>query len=296
MARIPDKPMEIFLVWTIPDCYRPPNVLELVRQRLGEGKTVAMVSRDHPDTLPDGVVHEDDDWTAIVDIKPSLAVLDNIVFDDPRGIMLRRWNANEGRYVPESRSALESVLADLRDAGTEEVLLVSEEELSSTTEWRGWFLKQGVTEHVDFKAEHHYRRVWRLYKDEGKNERAYRYKEDRLLKIETGKESRIFITEFITPISEALLALVGEYVATRYEACNPDDRGRLNQRDDMFHEIIEALSGTVDPRVILTALDELFDIVSEHIDFSRSRWDRGEIQSCGLSIAKPGKDKEGEEA
>lgn len=296
MARTPGKPMEIFLVRTIADCYRPPNVLEWVRQRLGEGKTVAMVSRDHPDTLPDGVVHEDDDWTAIVDIKPSVAVLDNIVFDDPTGIRLRRWNSNEGRYVPESRNALDAVLDELRDAGTEEVLLVSEEELSGATVWRGWLNRKGVTEYVDFKTECRYRRVWWLNEQEESRNRAYRYRENRLLKTAEPQNSRRFSAEFVTPVGEALLALVGEYASTRFDTCDPDDPGRLNQRDDMFHEIIEALSGTVDPRVILTALDELFDIVTDHIDFSRSRWDRGEIQSCGLSIAKTGKDKEGEKA
>lgn len=270
--------MKIQLFTTRVDCFRSPAVLDRVRQRLRDGGTVAMATRDHPETLPDGVVHAGDDWAAVVAAGPALAVLDNLVFSDRRGRELRRWSGDEGRYRNTCAGVLGSVLNDLTDAGTTEVLLVSEEAEVSDG-WREWMVRRSIVPHlpvpgmVEGLAP---RRRWWLSNSANTNRSRYRYRDGRLLKPVAADSPRLLETEVCTPEAEVLLAIMAEYVAVRWDSRNPEDPRGLNQRYDMVHEILEAFVGTGgDSRVLLTAMEDLFDFVCEYVDFSRPRLDTG---------------------
>lgn len=266
--------MKIYLFTTEVDRFRSPAVLDRVRQRLRDGGTVAMATRDHPETVPDGVVHAGDDWAAVVAAGPALAVLDNLVFSDRRGRELRRWTGDEGRYRNTCAGVLGSVLNDLGKSGTNEVLLVSEEaEISDG--WRDWMERHGVIVMVpDCDHEPVYCRGWFLAtgKDHGG---AYSYPEKRLVKRTDMACARFFASQVVDPRSAALLALAGEYSAVRFEYANPEDPRQLNAREDMFHRIVEDFAGSIDPREIISALEDMYDWVYEHVDFSRPGCDTG---------------------
>ena len=260
--------MKIFLIPTPVNCFRSPAVLGRIREGLREGHTVAISTRDHPETLPDGVVHAGDDWSAVVSAGPDLAVFDNLTFDDARGRDLRRWDDDEGRYLIVPTGTLEAVLGYLKDLQTKEVLLVCEEaEISDG--WREWMGRHDVIVLDPEPAPEWFPcRRWWLADARDAGER-YRYREGRLLKPVQPAFPRLFEAEIRTPAAEALLALTAEYAAVRYENQNPEDPRGLNQRDDMCHEIMEAFAGAEDPRVILSAMEDLYDIVSDHVDFAR---------------------------
>lgn len=265
--------MKIFLSRTLNNCFRSPTVLKRVREVLHEGEAVAISTRDHPETLPDGVVHVGDDWSAIVAAAPALAVIDNLAFDDLRGRKLRRWNGDEDRYVSVDVEVLDSVLNDLKGAGTKEVLLVCEEAEVSDG-WRDWMMRRSVVIHQpDLGMEEGLaaRRRWWLSDTAYVVRPRYRYREGRLLKPVPPDSPRLLEAEVLTPAAEALLAIAAEYAAVRWDNHDPEDPRGLNQRYDMCHEILEAFAGTGDPRELLTALEDIFDIVSEHVDFARAR-------------------------
>lgn len=265
--------MKIFLSRTLNNCFRSPTVLKRVREVLHEGEAVAISTRDHPETLPDGVVHAADDWSAVVAAAPALAVIDNLAFDDLRGRILRCWNGDEGRYVNEDADVLDSVLNDLNGVGTKEVLLVCEEPEVSDG-WREWMMRRSVVIHQpDLGMEEGLaaRRRWWLSDTAYVVRPRYRYREGRLLKPVPPDSPRLIEAEVLTPAAEALLAIAAEYAAVRWDNHNPEDPRGLNQRYDICHEILEAFAGTGDPRELLTAMEDIFDIVSEHVDFARAR-------------------------
>lgn len=274
--------MKIFLALTEPDCFRMPEVLDHIREGLREGDTVAISTRDHSETLPEGVFHAGDDWSALVTAEPHLAVLDNLRFEDPGGRAFERWNGEAGRYVVEPEDFLGAVIDDLADVGARELLLVCEEERISEG-WSDWMTRRGIfmlqqgaeTEPVRCRR-------WELSGPEG-GEFRYRYRDGHLLRRADSASPRLFGAEATDPRSEALLALAGEYAALRYEYDNPDDPRQLNARADRFHEIVGAFGGTADPRAILEALEDMYDLVSEHVDFSRPRMDwkgNQELSGC----------------
>lgn len=251
------------------DCYRPPEVLERMRRCLRTGGMVAMSTRDHPETLPDGVFHTADDWHALVRARPALAVLDNLIFDDPRGREFRRWSDGghdgEDTYGTETVDFLAAAIAGLTEAGTEELLLVSEEARISDG-WRDWMTRRGfvvLQDGGDLEAVRC--RRWRLSESAADGRVGYRYPEGRLLRRADSASPRIFEARVVSPQAEALLATVAEYAALYHEYDNPDDPRRLNMRQDCFDGIVRA-SG--DPRSILTDLENLYDLVSGHVDFA----------------------------
>ena len=282
--------MKIFLALTEPDCFRMPEVLDRIREGLREGDTVAISTRDHPETLPEWVFHAGDDWSAVVTAEPHLAVLDNLRFEDPGGRAFERWNGEAGRYVAESVDFLGAVIDDLADGEARELLLVCEEERISEG-WSDWMTRRGIFRlEPGADAESVRCRRWELSGPEG-GEHRYRYRDGHLLRRTDSASPRLFGAEVTEPRSEALLALAGEYAALRYEYANPDDPRRLNARADRFHEIVGAFGGTSDPRGILDALEEMYDWVSEHVDFSRPRMDRagnGELPGCPAGSGEGG--------
>ena len=258
--------MKISLYLTGEDSFRSPGVLARIRERLAEG--VAVSSRDHPETFPKGAHCAGDDWSAVLSAKPALAVLDSLVFHEPRAGTFRRWDENECGYRSESAGILESMFQDLKTAGARELILVSEDEEIST----GWadFFRRNEVDLVspDPDADRQPRRRWCLSRDNGAGT-VYRYSSGRLLKHETREFSRLFRANFTAPQTEALLALVAEYSQARYEYDNPDDPRALNARNDLCHRIVQSFAESWNPRELLSAVEDLYDLVSEHCDFSR---------------------------
>lgn len=266
--------MKIFLYCTELDCFRPPAVLERIREGLRAGNVVAISTRDHPETLPEGTVHAGDDWSAVAAARPAMAVLDNLLFADRTGRILYRWDEEQERHRADSGAGLEHLLHALESQGTREVLLVCEGPEVSPG-WSDWMRRRGVIGmDPDPDRDPAYCRNWFLAvgRDDGS---GYRYCEGRLLKRAERGSGRVFEAHVRDPRSEVLLALVGEFVALMYEYDNPDDPRALNRRDDMIHEIIQAYGCTGDPRDLLFPLEDLYDRVSEHVDFSRPRRGRG---------------------
>ena len=215
------------------------------------GGTVAISTRDHPETLPEGVVHAGDDWSAVAAAGPDLAVFDNLVFEEPRGRELRRWDGDVGRYVNVSAGLLESVLNDLDVSGHERGPAGFGGDGRSATGWRGWMTRHAALPMVPYpEAESDglvARRQWSLEDTQYFVNFPYRYREGRLVKPCPGDWPRKLEVKIFTPAAEALLALTAEYAAVRFDSRDPEDPRGLNQRYDMCHEILEAFGGTAGP-------------------------------------------------
>ena len=244
------------------DCFRPPEVLLRLRQCLDAGGAAAMATRDHPESLPEGTVHAGDDWQAVVDAAPDLAVIDNLRFDDCRGRRFERRVDIE--WLPEPAERLESLLADLA-ARTAGLILVCEEPAVSGA-WAAWFERRGfgVARTMPGVPCRH----WSLTEADG---RPVRYRDQGLqARLDAGRP-RVFRAEVVAPEQEALLAAVAEYATVRHDYRNPEDPRWLNARDDGVRDLFGAFASRGDPRALLSDIETLYDLVSEHVDFAGGR-------------------------
>ena len=278
--------MKISLYLTEENCFRSGDVLERIRERLVEG--VAVSSRDHPQSFPKGIEHACDNWGAVLSARPALAVLDNLVFDEPRGRTFRCWDADECVYRSVKAEVLDATIRDLQDAGVDELILVSEDETVSGgwEDWIQWHEIRVIPPDLD--ADWNPRRSWWLYWDCCEPETRYRYPDSSLLQHRGKEHIRQFKAHFTAPQTEALLALVAEYSASRYEYSNPDDPRALNARNDMCHRIVQAFAGSWNPRELLSAVEDLYDLVSEHVDFSRPYPETAGNGGSGVMMDKGG--------
>lgn len=278
--------MNVYLALTPADCFRPPEVLEQVRERIKDDGSVLVSSRDDPTTFPDGVNHAGDIWGewsssgARPDLLLHLAVIDNLRFDDIRGEEFLCWDADTESYRKESRMTLEKTLDALAEnaagAGME-VILVSERSTVSDG-WREWFERSAIPEILlDPDMPPVLRRRWSLAAGEQVPAPAgsvlryerYRYGEGRLLwpvdPLREPSRLRRFQASVATPRAEALLAVVGEFIAIRHEYANPDDPCWKNICQDHLDAIIRDFG---DARGLLSDIEDLYDLVSAHVDFS----------------------------
>ncbi len=274
--------MNVYLALTPLDCFRPPEVLEQVRERIRDGGCVLVYSRDHPTTFPDGVNHAGDIWRewSSSGANPDLVVIDNLRFDDSRGAEFLCWNAESQCYRKEPRTTLEKTLDALGESavGAEmEVILVSEGSAVSEG-WRAWFERSAIPEILpEPDMQPVLRRRWSLAAGEQVPAPAgsvlryerYRYGEGRLLRpvdpLREPRRLRRFQASVATPRAEATLAVVGEFIAIRHEYANPDDPCWKNIRQDHLDAIIRDFG---DARGLLSDIEDLYDLVSAHVDFS----------------------------
>ncbi len=276
--------LNVTLALTPVDCFRPPEVLERIRERIRDGGCVLVSGRDHPATFPDGVDHAGDIWRSFSCVRgelfPDLVVIDNLRFDDVAGREFLCWDADAESYRKEPRTALEKTLDTLAENASAtgmEVILVSEG--SAVGEgWRAWFERSAIPEILpepDIKPV--LCRRWSLAAGEqipapagpvSRYER-YRYGEGRLLRpvdpLREPSRLRRFEARVATPRAEALLAVVGEFVAIRHEYANPDDPCWKNVRQDHLDAIVRDFG---DARGLLSDIEDLYDVISEHADFS----------------------------
>lgn len=278
--------MNVYLALTPVDCFRPLEVLERIRERIRDGGCVLVSGRDHPTTFPDGVFHASDVWRewsssgARTDLCPDLVVIDNLRFDDIRGGEFLCWNGHTESYRKEPRTTLEKtldVLAENATATGVEVILVSERSTVSDG-WRECFERSAIPEILpDPDMQPALRRRWSLAAGEqvpapagpvSRYER-YRYGEGRLLRpvdpLREPRRLRRFQVSVATPRAEALLAVVGEFVAIRHEYANPDDPCWKNIRQDHLDSIIRDFGNA---RGLLSDIEDLYDLVCAHVDFS----------------------------
>ena len=300
------------LALTPVDCFRPPEVLERIRERIRDGGSVLISSRDHPATFPDGADHAGDIWREWnfsgerPDLFPDLVVIDNLRFDDVAGREFLCWDADAQSYRKEPRTTLEKTLDTLAENATAtgmEVILVSEG--SAVGEgWREWFERSAIPEILpepDMKPV--LRRRWSLAAGEQVPAPAgpacryerYRYGGGRLLRpVDPLREPwrlRRFEARVATPRAEALLAVVGEFVAIRHEYANPDDPCWRNVRQDRLDAIVRDFG---DARGLLSDIEDLYDLVSVHADFSAAPPEH-EKTAAGLLSAEAAESLAGDE-
>ncbi len=278
--------MNVYLALTPVDCFRPPEVLERIRERIRDGGCVLVSGRDHPTTFPDGVFHASDVWRewsssgARSDLCPDLVVIDNLRFDDIRGGEFLSWDAATESYHKGPRTTLEKTLDALAENATAtgmEVILVCEGNAVSEG-WRAWFERSAIPETLpDPDMQPVLRRRWSLAAGEQVPAPAgsvlryerYRYGEGRLLRpvdpLREPRRLRRFQVSVATPRAEALLAVVGEFIAIRHEYVNPDDPCWKNIRQDHLDSIIRDFGNA---RGLLSDIEDLYDLVCAHIDFS----------------------------
>ncbi|MYB33550.1 MAG: hypothetical protein F4X92_00165 [Gammaproteobacteria bacterium] len=256
--------MKMTLILTAPNCFRPPAVMEHVQDVLQTGGSVAMATRDHPDTLPDWpefTAVDADDWDALSRNPSSLTVLDNLRFRDCRGQVFERWSGAGWEELP-VRDIEQLVLGLSHPA--ESLMLVSGDDAVSGA-WRGWLEQHsiGIERHVGHRA-----RYWSM---RGRDGQTLRLDGNLLQKRLEPDACRGLDVEIVAPEQETLLAMMAEYTSIRYDYRNPADPRWLNASGEGIREIIGAHAGQANPAFLLEALETLYDFVSEHVDF-RQPW------------------------
>lgn len=260
--------MQATLILTARDCFRPPAVMEHARTRLASGGSVAMATRDHPDTLPDFpefAAVGADDWEAVLQHPPSLAVLDNLRFRDCRGQVFERWSETGWQEVP--AATLEKLVRRLRDRAEALILVSGDDSVSGA--WRGWLDRHhvGIERHVGHPA-----RRWCI-RNPANGMAAHAEAGPAGLPGNTLQmrldpaAARRLECEVVAPEQEALLSLMAEYTTLRYDYRNPADPRWLNVHDDTVREIIGAYAWQASPNILLEALESLHDVLSEYVDF-----------------------------
>lgn len=256
--------MKTTLILTAANCFRPPAVLELVREQLASGGSVAMATRDHPDTLPETpefTAVEAEDWDAVVKQRASLVVLDNLRFRDCRGRVFERWAGTGWEEQP--LRVIEQFVMELSHADS--LILVSSDD-SVSEAWRGWLERHniGIEKHGGARA-----RYWNML---GRDGQTLRLGENALQKrLEPGACRRLEC-EVVDPEQETLMALMAEYTTVRYDYRNPADPRWLNTHDDGIRKIIGGHARQAcdsNPYFLLEALETLYDVVSEYVDFTK---------------------------
>lgn len=260
------------LILTAPNCFRPPAVLEHVQYVLQTGGSVAMATRDHPETLPDSVEFASfaaNDWDGARRQGASLTVLDNLRFRDCRGQVFERWSAEGWQRHP--LRDIEQFVIETAAAPPHSLLLVSGD-ASVSGAWRSWLGLHGIRieKHVGHRSRHwrimaHDRRVlWPgMLEDEGDPAPCAAALRTRMLP----ESARRFESEVVDPAQEALLAMVAEYGTLHWDYRNPADPLWLNASDETIRDILASYCGCSDPRPLLEALETLHDAVSEFADF-----------------------------
>lgn len=265
--------MNITLILTASNCFRPPAVIERVLERLANKNTVAMATRDHADTLPDNpsfTALAADDWECLLRQPRALTVLDNLRFRDARGEEFERWS--ETGWETRPRGTLEHLIKDL-SAATASLMLVSADAGVSGA-WRAWCEQREIRieQHAGHPARH-----WSLEEGLPRGERGT---EDGVIVnlFENALQKRLdpvhdvprrFKCEVVDPEQEILLALMAEFTAMRYDYRNPADPLWLNARDDGLREIIAGCARHAKPGRLLEAMESLYDVLSEYTDFSK---------------------------
>jgi len=258
--------MKMTLILTAHNCFRPPGVLQEVRQQLENGGSVLMATRDHPDTLPDSpefTAVNADDWEAALDSPNGLTVLDNLRFRDCQGRIFERWC--EVGWDRQAIKVMEQFLHKLAHPAASLILVSDDDSISEA--WRAWFeyRKFQIRKQVGHAA-----RFWGLRAPHGEPVRLDR--EALQTRLDPGA-CRSFECEVIAPEQETLLALMAEYTTTRYDYRNPADPRWLNTSDEKIREIVTTYSRQADPRDLLEAMETLYDVISEYVDFRKPRRD-----------------------
>ncbi len=254
--------MKTSLYLTETDHFRSPHVLHAARECRDAGRTVAFLTCEKQSFFePDAEIFT---WPELIGYRPDLAILDNLYFDDENGEVITHLQRETPTVV--TRLVLENLLSKLRAAGAREVILVCEQAAVSDA----WKRHLDRLEIPLLKTDAERCRHWRLIDAYGK---PYGYEEGMLRR--PAEQPRMVQALFRRPESEALLALVCEYLQVEHEYCNPDDPGGVNKRWDYARRIVQALerarSGpdTMQER-LMDDLGEMYDLVEE-VFRSRSR-------------------------
>ncbi len=256
--------MNTTLILTAHNCFRPPAVLQHVREKLASGGSVVMATRDHPDTLPDSpelAALNADDWDSLLTSPGNLVVLDNLRFRDCQGRVFERWT--EVGWEQQPVKLIERLLLKLTQT-TDSLILVSDDD-SISGAWRAWFEQQ------TFQIEKHVGHPARYWGMRDRNGERIRLDEDALQKRLDPDGARRFECEVVAPEQETLFALLAEYTTIRYDYRNPADPRWLNNNDDKLREMIITYAKHADPRDLLEAMETLYDLISEHVDFTKPR-------------------------